>query len=1029
MVCSSYDNFTHSLYKPKTPSLFIPIFYLINSIFPETLLPFSFKIKSRRKALKNFLSLIIVISISSFSFAIGLDFSTYIGGSDNDEISSLKMRNNDIVFCGYTYSQDYPTVSGSYQSSFGGNSFTTVLSALNPIGTNLLFSTFIGSGGGNSAQDIKIFPDGRILLVGEASSNHPTTQNAFDTSFKNGDGYFTILDSNATTILYSSLFGNDGFQEINSAEIDFQQNIVFAGETSSTGNNFPLTTGVIDSDHQGSMEIFISKFDSSASTLIYSTFLGGSSTERYPSLNLDSLGNALVCGLTSSNDFITTPNSFKSYNYGNTDVFLSKINPNGDSLIFSTYLGGNNASEQISYTVKNNGEPIIAGRVNSADFPLTSGIIDSSLSGNSDIFITKFNSLGTALDFSTFIGGNSSEETHILSSDSNGLIFVSGWTSSSDFPITTTTYDNSKNSYSDAFLIGISQNGDLLKFSTFFGGSNGDIGRDLIITGNNSIILTGYTNTIDFPITSTAFNQTYNGGNSDAFISKFNFANSVISNNYLDFSDVISTSDSTIQITLFSTGKFDFVIDSVVVQGSYFSTDLLPATIPIGDSISFNVNFSPILTGQFSGEVLIYSNDFDDAYNSIDLIANSIFDSTDSILPDQIINFKPIQLNSNEMVLIWDTTGDDSTFGQCVDYEIGYSITELDEINFPNSNLINHSITPSPSGSIDTIQISGLNLNSQYYFGIKAIDNGGNKSPLSLASNFDKPQITSINDVANDNGGQVIINFRGSLNDYIQNTGFTVSTYAVYRKISNQPATNKNPNQIDESLPSGNWGIIATVPAFADTSYSVFVTTTGDSNSTGLNSSEYLVRAQAFGNPAVNSVSNIFSGYSIDNIAPPIPQNQNFVDNGNGTITATWNTVTANDLAFYTLYSKSPNGDFMLVSQFAPTSSITQNETFSIVSNSVGYRIGSIDINGNESLPFANRITSLEIENIGSDIVLSWKGKLSATNYKIYRSLSPNSTNPILIGNLTPNGLDPTYTDLGVLNTNVKYFYYVIWED
>ncbi|MCC7431109.1 hypothetical protein IT568_09725, partial [bacterium] len=233
-------------------------------------------------------------------------------------------------------------------------------------------------------------------------------------------------------------------------------------------------------------------------------------------------------------------------------------------------------------------------------------------------------------------------------------------------------------------------------------------------------------------------------------------------------------------------------------------------------------------------------------------------------------------------------------------------------------------------------------------------------------------------------------------------------------------------NQTLESLPSGTWEVVGTVPPFGETSYTTVVPTLADSNSTGTHDFEFLVRAQAFNSLFVSSVSAVVSGYSKDNLAPPTPASPSFTNNGNGTITASWNKVYASDLAFYTIYVQFSDESYSLVSQVVPSGSAVQSYTFSAVPNAFAYFVGSLDENGNEGLPPFDRITSLEVEVAGSNIVLNWLGKQNAVNYKIYRSLTPDFVGSVQIG--TTQNPTTVFTDSGAAGST-KYFYFVTWNN
>lgn len=403
-----------------------------------------------------------------------------------------------------------------------------------------------------------------------------------------------------------------------------------------------------------------------------------------------------------------------------------------------------------------------------------------------------------------------------------------------------------------------------------------------------------------------------------------------------------------------------------------------------------------------------------------------IFD--DIIPPSQINGFQITSNTATSVTLEFEATGDDSTWGTATSYELRYLTSEITEQNFSTGTLVSSLPIPTISGTIQSKTVTGLTSGNQYYFGIRAIDNFGNESPISTVQTFERPAITSISDVGNDNGGFVRINFDASFNDYTQGTGIVIGSYTIFRKSNTTTSPSKNQNQIAESLPSGNWVSVGTVLAFAQTSYTAIIPTVADSNGTGINSHDFLVLAQDYNKPWQNVISNVVNGYSIDNIAPQIPLNQNFADNGNGTTTATWEKVSDSDLAVYKIYAQLSDGTYSFVTQETPTTTQTQTSTFNNFVGAVEYSVSSVDVNGNESLPYFNRITDLQIDFDGNDVILTWSGKTDALNYKIFRDVSIDFTNAVQIGTFQANGNPPNFVDTNAL-TNQKYYYFVTWEN
>ena len=265
--------------------------------------------------------------------------------------------------------------------------------------------------------------------------------------------------------------------------------------------------------------------------LTYSTYHGGNEIDCGYGVAVDNEGNKYITGYTRSPNFPTTTDAYqKTHGGGTNDVFLSKFNSTGD-LIYSTYLGGDGAEIGYGITVDNNGNIYLTGTTSSTNFPITTDANQTTLSGGSDIFLSKFSSNGTLI-YSTYLGGTGSEYGYGIAADNQGNIYITGHTASSNFPITTdanqTTYGGGTN---DVILAKFNSNGNLT-YSTYLGGNNVDRGTGIVLDNNGNIYLTGYTKSPNFPTTSDAYQQSLNG-TQNVFLSKFNSNGTLTYNTYL----------------------------------------------------------------------------------------------------------------------------------------------------------------------------------------------------------------------------------------------------------------------------------------------------------------------------------------------------------------------------------------------------------------------------------------------------------------------------------------------------------------
>jgi len=270
-------------------------------------------------------------------------------------------------------------------------------------------------------------------------------------------------------------------------------------------------------------DAFVSKFDSDLTNLLSSTFLGGNEVEWRISLFINDNDDLYVCGETYSSNFPTTNSAFDQSFNGNSDIFVSLLSNDLTSLSASTFLGNSMFEEPLTIKVNNDGDVFIAGYTMSSNFPTTPGVFDTSYNGGGrDAYIAKFNSDLSSLSASTFLGGNDRDDCRAMSIDSMGNIFVTGNTMSSDFPVTSDVYDGTYGGgspHGDAFISLFNDDLTMLSASTFLGGSSDDSGHFMTLDENGNVFVCGFTASSDFPITSSSYDDSFNGGG-DCFIVK-----------------------------------------------------------------------------------------------------------------------------------------------------------------------------------------------------------------------------------------------------------------------------------------------------------------------------------------------------------------------------------------------------------------------------------------------------------------------------------------------------------------------------
>jgi hypothetical protein len=452
--------------------------------------------------------------------------STFVGGGDSERADGLAIDSSGNVFiAGGTDSSNYPTISGAYDRSHNGNSDVFV-SRLDKTLTTLLTSTFIGGSGDEWANGLAIDSSGNVFIAGTTdSSDYPTTPGAYDTLYDvndvSGNAFVSKLNNTLTTLIASTFIGGVYNDYAADLKIDESGNVFVVGGTKSSAD-FPTTPGAYDRSYNGGYsDAFVSKLNNTLTTLMASTFIGGSDYdgENY-ALAIDTSGNVFIACGTRSSDFPTTLGAYDtSYNGGYADVFVSKLNNTLTTLMASTFVGGSGfETDSCNLAIDPSGNVFVAGDTDSSDYPTTSGAYDRSYNDNGDIFVSKLNNSLTTLMASTFIGGEQSDGSGHLAMDTSGNVFIAGWTSSTNFPTTSGAYDTSYNGNGDGFVSKLNNTLATLMASTFIGGSDYEWIGSLAIDSSGNVFVAGNTDSSDYPTTSLAYDTSNDNG--DAFVSK-----------------------------------------------------------------------------------------------------------------------------------------------------------------------------------------------------------------------------------------------------------------------------------------------------------------------------------------------------------------------------------------------------------------------------------------------------------------------------------------------------------------------------
>ncbi len=384
-----------------------------------------------------------------------LRYATYLGGTSSDRATAIAVDASGAAhIAGTTSSADFPTTPGALRTTFQGAGTEAFVAALDPNGSALLYSTFLGGSVDDRAYAIALDSSRNAYVTGRTkSADFPSTAGTVQPTFAAG-----------------------------------------------------LCGGVPCSDG------FVAKLSAAGTALVYATFLGGTNSDRGLGIAVDAAGDAFVAGYTNSTDFPATLTAFGPRFHGGlcgsspcSDAFVAKLNPTGTAFAYSTFLGGTKDDRAHAVEIDPIGNAYVTGNTNSTDFPTTVGAYESIYpgTGNRHAFVAKVSATGTALAYATFLGGLNSDGGNGIAVDSYGNAYVTGLTNSTDFPTTLGAYDRLFNGATgnDAFLAELNEAGSVLWYSTFLGGGADDWGNALVLDAAGDVYMTGHTFSTNFPTT------------------------------------------------------------------------------------------------------------------------------------------------------------------------------------------------------------------------------------------------------------------------------------------------------------------------------------------------------------------------------------------------------------------------------------------------------------------------------------------------------------------------------------------------
>ena len=460
-----------------------------------------------------------------------LAYSTYLGGDSEDDGRGIAVDGSGNAYVtGNTNSTLFPTLN-QYQTDPGDANYDVFLTKIDTTksgNASLVYSTYLGGSGDDRGFGIAVDNSGNAYVTGYTDSTNFPPLNQYQTDQVDRDVFVTKIDTKVSgdaSLVYSTYLGGSGVDEGNGIAVDGSGNAYVTGYTDST--DFPTTLATRYQADQATRDVFVTKLDTTASgdaSLVYSTYLGGNSTDMGYGIAVGGSGNAYVTGYTDSTDFPTTPATRYQADQTTRDVFVTRIDTtkSGDaSLVYSTYLGGDSTDMGYGIAVDGSGNAYVTGQTFSTLFPTLNQYQADPGDVTYDGFVTKINTTksgSASLVYSTYLGGSSDDYGKGIALDNSGNAYVIGYTLSTNFP-TLNQYQTDQANW-DVFVTKIDTtkigNASLV-YSTYLGGNSDDRGFGIAVDNSGNAYVIGFTYSTNFP---TLNQYQTDQVDKDAFITK-----------------------------------------------------------------------------------------------------------------------------------------------------------------------------------------------------------------------------------------------------------------------------------------------------------------------------------------------------------------------------------------------------------------------------------------------------------------------------------------------------------------------------
>jgi hypothetical protein len=590
-----------------------------------------------------------------------LVYSTYLGGSLGSSVGGIAVDGSGNAYVtGNTMSTDFPTVNPLQPTNHGGapgvgfEGGDAFVAEINATGSALVYSTYLGGSGTDQGNAIAVDSSGNAYVSGfTGSTDFPTVNPLQATNHASlGTSFVAKLNAAGSALVYSTYLGGSESDTGRGIAVDSSGNAYVTGDTQSTG--FPTVNPLQATNKASHNTSFVAKLNAVGSALVYSTYLGGSIEDDAYGIAVDGSGNAYVIGATQSSNFPTVA-PLQGTIHGPTNAFVAKLNAAGSALAYSTYLGGSMNDGGYGIAVDNSGNAYLTGFAYSTDFPTVIPLQATNNASGGTSFVAKLNAAGSALVYSTYLGGSGGDAGSGIAVDSSGNAYVTGGTSSTDFPTADPLQATNHGGASDAFVAkltyvpkpAITLTSSTLTFTNQIVGTS-SAAQTVTLTNSgdaslniSAVALTGtnagdFTNSADtcsgatlLPtqtcIVSVTFAPTASGIRTGVLTITDNASNSpqtvsltgtgilgplvTLSPTSISFpNQFVGTSGLPINVTLTNSGDQPLTISSVQAGGDFGATSGCTSSLPAGVNCTIGVFFDPSASGLRTGTLTITDN-------------------------------------------------------------------------------------------------------------------------------------------------------------------------------------------------------------------------------------------------------------------------------------------------------------------------------------------------------------------------------------------------------------------------------------